>query len=90
MDDTALSTDSAKRASRVLQTIEPNAVHRRLKLNRIKCEKVVMGEAGADIRLEIGTGLAQFQAAKHVGCDIYASRDVGKELGAGWGTQFAL
>lgn len=40
-----------------------------------------MGEPGTEVRFDDGTGLAQPPSAKCLGCHIYSSGDVGKELG---------
>lgn len=77
-DDTAVVTDSAARATKVLQIIEINATHFGLRLNRGKCEVLMFGEPGAEVRFDDGTGMAQPQSAKYIGCQIYASGDVGK------------
>lgn len=65
----------------MLQVIEANAVHYGLKLNRSKCEAKVLGEDGAATRSDDGTSMSHSDAAKYLGCSIYASGDTGKELG---------
>lgn len=64
MCETAILRDFAERANVVLTVIELGAVRCELKVNRGKCQAVIMGEAGADIRIEDGTGMAQPAAAK--------------------------
>lgn len=81
----AVVTDSAATASMLLRIVELSTVHDGLRLNRSKCEAIVLGEDGAIMRFEDGTGLAHPESGEvprllHVRDGVHGA-DLGRRLG---------